>query len=129
MRKLVYSVTFNRYTNCMRNAVAHNNKTLDYVDINPDVPFLIFEDEVEKYQQYGGGISHLICIGEMDITDDVRPQGEWIQNKVDRINHTNWKCSNCNCYYDVTHLFCPNCGAEMRIGEVNDSTTKSDTQL
>jgi len=71
MRKLVYSVTFNRYTNYMRNVVSNNNnKTLDYIDINPDVPLLIFEDEVEKYQQYGGGISHLICVGEMEITDD-----------------------------------------------------------
>lgn len=70
MRKLVYSVTFNRYTNCMRNTVSNNNKTLDYVDINPDIPLLIFEDEIEKYQQYGGGISHLICVGEMETTDD-----------------------------------------------------------
>ena len=46
----------------MRNAVANNNKTLDYIDINPNTSFLIFEDEVEKYQQYGGGISHLICV-------------------------------------------------------------------
>lgn len=70
MRKLVYSVTFNRYTNCCRNAVANNNKALDYIDINPDNPLLIFEDEIEKYKQYGGGISHLICVGEMEIADD-----------------------------------------------------------
>jgi len=70
MRKLVYSVTFNHYTNCMRNAVSNNSKDLDYIDIDPDTPLLIFEDEVEKYQQYGGGISHLICVGEMEITDD-----------------------------------------------------------
>lgn len=70
MRKLVYSVTFNSYTNCMRNTVANNNKNLDYISINPDIPLLIFEDEVEKYQQYGGGISHLICVGEMEVMDD-----------------------------------------------------------
>lgn len=63
MRKLVYSVTFNKYTHSSKNAVANNNKALDYIDINPNVPPLIFEDEVEKYQQYGGGISHLICVG------------------------------------------------------------------
>lgn len=69
MRKLVYSVIFNKYTNGMRNAVSHNNRALDYIDIDPEVPLLIFEDEVEKYQQYGGGISHLICVGEMEITN------------------------------------------------------------
>jgi len=70
MRKLVYSVTFNKYTNSSKNAVANNNEALDYIDIDPNTPFLIFEDEIEKYTQYGGGIAYLVCVGEMEIADD-----------------------------------------------------------
>ena len=61
----VYAVTFNEYTNCLRDCVAHNEKDMDFIEIPRNTPFLIFENEVAFYQDYGGGINTLTQVGEI----------------------------------------------------------------
>ena len=61
----VYSITFNEYTNCLHNTVAHNERDMDYIDIPRNTPFLILESEIDFYRQYGGGINSMIQVGEI----------------------------------------------------------------
>ena len=64
-RMKVYAVTFNEYTNCLRDCVAHNERDMDFIEIPRNTPFLIFEDEIAFYQDYGGGINTLTQVGEI----------------------------------------------------------------
>lgn len=59
--KKVYSISFISYTNCLKNTVSHNTRDMTYLHI-PD-PCLIFEDDIEKYMEYGGGIKDMIFVG------------------------------------------------------------------
>lgn len=73
--KKVYAIEFNQYTNYTCKTVAHNDngsdaKTLDYLDMPEGVsPLLIFEDEIDKYRQYGNGIKLLKLVGEMYVSE------------------------------------------------------------
>lgn len=60
----IYSVTFCRYTNCMHNCVSNNDHT-EYLNLPDDHKFLIREDEIETYKNYGGGIKDLQLVGYM----------------------------------------------------------------
>ena len=61
--KKVYSVDFIQYTNCLNTAVTDDNHE-NYITV--DNPFLIFEDEIEYYMKFGGGIKNMIFVGYMD---------------------------------------------------------------
>ena len=62
----IYSVTFNQYTNCMKDTVSVKNDdgTYDYLDVG-DSPLLIREEEIEKYRHWGEGIKDLHYVGEL----------------------------------------------------------------
>lgn len=52
-----------------------------------------------------------------------RKRGEWDARVMKDIGtYTVYWCSECNCFSYFKHNFCPNCGADMREGE-HDSTT------
>ena len=65
MRLKVYSVTFNTYTDVLRETV-QNEATGKYLNVPKNLPFLIFEDEISKYMQYGNGFATMTCVGAMD---------------------------------------------------------------
>lgn len=52
---------------------------------------------------------------EYEITD--RPQGEWKEYYDDE----GWYCSECHKGSGALYNFCPNCGADMRKGEDNET--------
>ena len=62
MRK-VYEVEFIQYTNTLNDTVSDGEK---YIDVSRD-PFLIFEDEIEKYKSFGHGIKSLRFVGNMNV--------------------------------------------------------------
>lgn len=64
----VYAITFNQYTNCMRDTV-WCEETDKYLDVGRDT-FLIFEDDIEKYKKFGNGIKTLTYMGDMIQEDD-----------------------------------------------------------
>lgn len=63
----VYNVEFMSYTNCMHDTVSkkpgdiHNN---EYLNVGRE-GFLVREDELEKYRQYGGGFRSVTFVGNM----------------------------------------------------------------
>lgn len=60
--KKVYSVEFMQYTDYSKDTV---RTSLDnYIDTAGE-PFLIFEDEIEKYKNCGKGIRSLTFVGNM----------------------------------------------------------------
>lgn len=65
--KKMYSITFNRYTSYLRDCVStddHNVKDIKYLKLpHNKEPFLIAEDEIEYYKQFGGGIKNQIFVG------------------------------------------------------------------
>ena len=65
----IYAIEFNEYTNYSKNCVSDGNG--EYIDID-NGPFLIREDEIEKYRQFGDGIRTLTYVGTMipDEKDD-----------------------------------------------------------
>lgn len=69
----VYSVTFMQYTNCSRDTISNNKKDTKYITVNEHgfehAPFLIKENEIDKYKDFGGGIKELIFAGYME--DDI----------------------------------------------------------
>ena len=60
--KKVYRVEFMKYTDYGKTRVASNTQALDYIDTYKG-DLLIFEDEIERYQGYGGGIKSLNFVG------------------------------------------------------------------
>ena len=71
MREKIYEITFNRYTNALRNTVSDGNPDIakiKYIDLPDDVPFLVRESTLPYYSRYGGGISVAKCVGELDTT-------------------------------------------------------------
>lgn len=67
----VYSVKFIQYTNCSNDTISSNNKeNTKYIKINErgfeNVPFLIKENDIDKYKDFGGGIKELIFAGYME---------------------------------------------------------------
>lgn len=72
MKKVkIYSVVFRRYTNCSRDTISDRTEdslsdltTSKYLDVGRD-PFLIREDEIEKYRYWGCGIESLTFVGHM----------------------------------------------------------------
>ena len=61
----IYSVEFLQYTNCMSDTV-WNEETDEYIDVGKE-PFLIREDEIEKYRGYGKGIKRMVFVGNLVI--------------------------------------------------------------
>ena len=73
MSKLVkvYSVTFMQYTNCSNQTISNNDKKdTKYITVNEHgfehAPFLIKENDIDKYKDFGGGIKELIFAGYME---------------------------------------------------------------
>lgn len=67
-RERIYAVTFNSYTNGLRNAVSDGNKDIaktEYIHLSEDVPFLIRESELLYYSKFGQGYSVIRCVGEL----------------------------------------------------------------
>ena len=67
----VYSVKFIQYTNCSNDTISSNNKeNTKYIKVNErgfeNVPFLIKENDIDKYKDFGGGIKELIFAGYME---------------------------------------------------------------
>ena len=70
----VYSITFMQYTNCSEQTISNNDKKdTKYITVNErgfeNAPFLIKENDIDKYKDFGGGIKELIFAGYME--DDV----------------------------------------------------------
>ena len=61
----LYAVEFRTYTNVLRSTVAHNENELDYLDVPKDGEFIIREDEIDFYKNYGDGYLSLRYIGKM----------------------------------------------------------------
>ncbi len=59
----IYAVEFLHYTNCMNNCVTDGER---YINIERTQPFLIREDDIEKYKHFGGGIRLLTFMGNME---------------------------------------------------------------
>ena len=72
MKKVkIYKITFRRYTNFSHDTVSDrtdesysDHTTSKYLSIGSD-PFLIREDEIEKYRYWGCGIESLTFVGHM----------------------------------------------------------------
>ena len=58
----VYRVEFIEYTDYSKNTV--RTKFNNYINTNGE-PFLIFEDEIERYKNCGKGIKELVYVGSM----------------------------------------------------------------
>lgn len=58
----IYAVEFVDYTNCCRTAV-RCEETDEYLHIDPDLPFLIRESDIEKYRKFGKGYKSLELVG------------------------------------------------------------------
>lgn len=70
MREKIYEITFNRYTNALRNTVSDSNPDIakiKYIKLPDNVPFLVRESALPYYSRYGDGISVAKCVGELDI--------------------------------------------------------------
>ena len=65
-KKKIYSVEFCQYTNCMNDTVRHNTKDMTFIDVGRD-PFLIPEDKIDYYMEYGQGIKDMRFVGYMEI--------------------------------------------------------------
>ena len=67
----VYAVTFMRYTNGLRDTV-YNTKTNQYLDViednNYSGSFLIKENDLDHYKDYGDGFESVKFIGYMEDT-------------------------------------------------------------
>ena len=72
MRKKVYAVEFNQYTNCMCNTVSDDGDLAStrYVDMPEYGSFLIFEDQIEFYKQFGQGFKQLTYVGEIEVENE-----------------------------------------------------------
>lgn len=71
-RERIYAVTFNRYTNALRDCVSDGNRDIakiEYISLPKDVPFLIRESELLKYVKFGNGYASVVCVGELDGKD------------------------------------------------------------
>ena len=67
-RERIYAVTFNSYTNGLRNTVSDGNKDIgktEYLSLSQDIPFLIRESELLYYSKFGKGYSMVKCVGEL----------------------------------------------------------------
>ncbi|MBR4397351.1 MAG: hypothetical protein IKS93_05805 [Methanobrevibacter sp.] len=67
----LYRVTFNQYTNCMRDTVAKHTKVegkdgTEYLTI-PKGDLIVREDELNEYKEYGDGFESIRIVGEMYI--------------------------------------------------------------
>ena len=61
----IYKVEFIQYTNCMHDTV-WNEELNEYIDVGKE-PFLIREDEIDKYRGYGKGIKTMVFVGNLVI--------------------------------------------------------------
>lgn len=65
----IYSVTFNRYTDTLSNIIPNNSKESDFIEVgycnDSRREFLIREDQIPFYMNYGGGIKELKLVGWM----------------------------------------------------------------
>ena len=64
----IYSVTFNEFTNYMKDTVS-NRKQIgsnddQYIGLGSQ-PLLVTEDQIEAIKQYGGGIETLKFVGNL----------------------------------------------------------------
>lgn len=87
----VYSVTFMQYTNCSNQTISNNDKKdTKYITVNEHgfehAPFLIKENDIDKYKDFGGGIKELIFAGYME--DDI-PANKNIDNIIGKITLPN----------------------------------------
>jgi len=64
----VYRVTFMTYTNALKTTVSNGEFMIDkYKSIElGHEPFLITEDQIEYYNQFGGGIRNMEFVGYME---------------------------------------------------------------
>ena len=74
-RVKIYKVTFRNYTNALKDTVSNRKEedafSLDtggeaYIEADD---LLITEDEIEAYQQFGGGIAHMTFVGWLSTED------------------------------------------------------------
>jgi len=70
MSKLVkiYAVGFMQYTNCMNDVVCHNEKDMCYIDVGRQ-PFLVPEDQLGYFSNFGGGYKDVHFVGNMLVND------------------------------------------------------------
>jgi hypothetical protein len=93
MKKLVkvYSVIFMQYTNCSRDTISNNKKDTEYITVNEhgfeNAPFLIKENDIDKYKDFGGGIKELIFAGYME--DDISANKNIDDNIIGKITLPN----------------------------------------
>lgn len=67
-RERIYAVTFNSYTNTLRNTVSDGNKDIGetkYISLPEGIPFLVRECELLEYAKFGKGFSTVTCVGEL----------------------------------------------------------------
>ena len=64
--KKIYKITFNEYTNAMRDTV-YREDTAKYLHV-PDL-FLIKEGDIQYFQEFGGGIKTLEFVGNLHGND------------------------------------------------------------
>lgn len=65
--KKVYEVEFMEYTNCLRNTVRSNSddlKDIKYMTVGTE-PFLVMEDHLDYYREFGGGFRSIRFVGNM----------------------------------------------------------------
>lgn len=74
----IYEVEFLNYTDVTKTTV-YSELYKQYVDVGKE-PFLISEDQMEYYQQFGGGFRNLIFVGWTDIPMDSPQTTEEIKN-------------------------------------------------
>ena len=68
----IYSVKFIRYTDYSRDTVSNDAEEIKdsiYLDVGTE-PFLIREDQIEFYKQFGGGIASLTFVGNLAVGDE-----------------------------------------------------------
>ena len=64
----IYKVTFNQYTNSFRDTVSSKDNE-KYLDVGRG-DFLIREDDMEYYKQFGDGFACLELVGYMPVEDN-----------------------------------------------------------
>ena len=102
-RERIYAVTFNSYTNALRNTVSDGNKDIaktKYLHISQDLPFLIRESELLYYSKFGEGYSIVKCVGELSekINKIETNPDTSISSKLKLRKCGSCSCTDGNCY-------------------------------
>ena len=94
------------------------NKAIDALEQEPctdAVSRQAVKEQMIKYGFYAPDMTVTEFVEELPPVTPTRPKGHWIEVDLDV-----WDCSECkegSCSGNKTN-FCPNCGADMREGEV-----------